>query len=108
MKWTLTGPMDYASSFLRQVASLQKLTNSITPGFDSNGRTIQRPVKNAAEFEIRCKLTRKRPNQNVIPNTLPIGVFNCEGERESFEQYEDTLQAGTSVVVTARMQASYF
>ncbi|KAJ2991807.1 hypothetical protein HDV02_003474, partial [Globomyces sp. JEL0801] len=129
MKWTLRVPKTHSSFFLKQMDTINKLTETIQNGLLENGLVAQRPVKNDAEFEIRCKLARKRRPGSVIvrpedignerywqrcssegwePNVLSLGVHSYDGVPQRFEEYANTLVSGTSVVVTARMQAAFF
>ncbi|KAJ2989932.1 hypothetical protein HDV02_004699, partial [Globomyces sp. JEL0801] len=129
MKWTLRVPTEHQALFLSQVQSIKDLSNSVSEMFKENALIAQRPAKNDAEFEVRCKLVRKRRANSVVvqpedmenksywkrcvqdgfePNTLPLGVISYEGQVQDFINYENTLQSGTSVVVTARMQAAFF
>ncbi|KAJ2990877.1 hypothetical protein HDV02_004084 [Globomyces sp. JEL0801] len=129
MKWTLRASNEHSNLFLRQLDVINTITNTIDKDFKLNGSIVQRPVKNAAEVEIRCKLVKKRKPRSTIvlpeddenkrlwakcskdgyePNTLPLGLWDFDGELQPFLGYENTLVPGTSVVVTARMQAAFF
>ncbi|KAJ2987312.1 hypothetical protein HDV02_006250, partial [Globomyces sp. JEL0801] len=120
LKWTIRCPADHSSVFLEQVEHLQRLSNTIEKDFEHNGATMQRPVKNAAEFEMRNKLARKRRDPNIIvkpndlreethwqrcsksgyePNPLRIGVYDYFGHSKEFTEYESTLLPGTTVVI---------
>ncbi|KAJ2990965.1 hypothetical protein HDV02_004061 [Globomyces sp. JEL0801] len=129
LKWSLRVPTEQSTLFLQQIKQLNTITCTISPDFKDTSIGSQRPVKNDVEFELRCKLVRKRrPNTTIVapadmdnerywsrcsadgyePNILPLGVHSYEGILQPFGNYEDVLQPGTTVVVTARMQAAFF
>ncbi|KAI8891514.1 hypothetical protein BC833DRAFT_626796, partial [Globomyces pollinis-pini] len=129
MKWILRSPQEQTSHFSDQITAITRLSNTIEKNFGENGGNKQRPNKSSAEFEIRCKLARKRKDGTTVikpndiegenhwsvcseagfePNVIQNGVFDYDGQRIGFENYQDVLKPGVNVVVAGKLQAAFF
>ena len=59
-------------------------------------------------FFVDSSLWKNAGARKIEPNPLPLGVYDSEARLIDFSAYSEHLNVGTTVLVTARIQCSFF